>query len=79
MSVRLDVRRMLLRRGWTEDGSELGLLRKNGSVWATYGPGDSSVSGPTRRGDLWTVGFDNTVPARVIVAACEAAAIGAAS
>lgn len=74
MSDRLDVRRMLLRRGWTEDAAELCLLRKNGSVWAASGAGDSSVSGPTSRGDLWTVGFDNTVPARVIVATCEAAA-----
>lgn len=75
MSLRLDVRRMLLRRGWTEESGEVGLLRKNGSVWAAtnYG-GDSSVSGPSSRGGLWTVGFDNSVPARVIVATCEAGA-----
>lgn len=75
MSDRLDVRRMLLRRGWTEDRGELCLLRKNGSVWAASGAGDSSVSGPSSRGGLWTVGFDYTVPARVIVATCEAAAV----
>lgn len=33
MAERLDVRRMLLRRGWTED-SALGPLRKNGALWA---------------------------------------------
>jgi hypothetical protein len=74
MSERLDVRRMLLRRGWTEDSDIVCLLRKSGCVWAAIGAGDSSVSGPSSRGGLWTVGFDNTVPARVIVATCEAAA-----
>lgn len=74
MSLRLDVRRMLLKRGWTEESGELCLLRKEGSVWAATGRGDSSVSGPAGRGELWTVGFDNSVPARVIVATCEAAA-----
>lgn len=65
---------MLLKRGWTEDADTVGLLRKNGSVWgATNHAGDSSVSGPTGRGGEWTVGFDASVPARVIVATCEAA------
>jgi hypothetical protein len=69
---------MLLDRGWTADADLTGLLRKNGSVWATYGPGDSSVSGPGRRGSEWPVAFDNTVPAKVIVATCEAAAAAGA-
>lgn len=75
MALRLDVRRMLLKRGWTEETGEVSLLRKNGSVWAAANhAGDSSVSGPTSRGGEWTVSFDAGVPARVIVATCEAAA-----
>lgn len=70
MSSRLDVRRMLLRRGWTEDRE--GFLHKGGALWtATNNAGDSGVDGPGKR---WSVTFDNDVPARIIVATCEAAA-----
>ncbi len=69
MSERLDVRRMLLRRGWTE-GRDL-MLRKNGALWAVGSDcGDSGLDAPDGK---WSVAFDSGVPARVIVAACEAA------
>ncbi|MEU7149141.1 hypothetical protein AB0B15_14065 [Streptomyces sp. NPDC045456] len=75
MSERLDVRRMLLARGWTE--KRHGLLEKGGASWAAVNDcGDSSLSGP-RRGrpdDRFTFDFPGDVPARVIVAAAEAAA-----
>jgi hypothetical protein len=65
---------MLLRRGWAEGRD--GCLRKNGALWvATNDAGDSGLDGP---GGKWSVAFDNGVPARVIVATCEAAAGGAA-
>lgn len=73
MTERLDVRRMLLARGWTEE--EHGLLVKGGASWAaTNDCGDSSLSGPARHGDQFTFDFPGDVPARVIVAAAEAAA-----
>ncbi|MFK8850431.1 hypothetical protein [Streptomyces sp. Ac-502] len=74
MSERLDVRRMLLARGWTE--KRHGLLVKGDASWAaTNDCGDSSLSGPARgRGDRFTFDFPGDVPARVIVAAAEAAA-----
>ncbi|MFK8844747.1 hypothetical protein [Streptomyces sp. Ac-502] len=47
MSERLDVRRMLLARGWTE--KRHGLLVKGDASWAaTNDCGDSSLSGPAR-------------------------------
>lgn len=71
MSERLDVRRMLLRRGWTEDRG-LGSLRKNGALWVVLNDcGDSGLDGLDRK---YSVEFDSGVPARVIVGACEAAA-----
>lgn len=74
MSERLDVRRMLLKRGWTEDRDLWPVLRKGGAHWAaTNNKGDSGLGGP---GGKFTVPFDSYVPARVIVAACEAAASG---
>jgi hypothetical protein len=70
MSERLDVRRMLLRRGWTEGRDRM--LRKNGALWTCINDcGDSGLDSPDK---TWTVEFDSGVPARVIVAACEAAA-----
>lgn len=73
MAERLDVRRMLLRRGWTE-GSDLSVLRKNGALWAvTSDAGDSGLDG---RDQKYTIAFDSGVPARVIVAACEEASRG---
>ncbi|WP_159029689.1 hypothetical protein [Streptomyces marincola] len=73
MAERLDVRRMLLRRGWVEDGH--GVLRKDGAVFGSTGAGDAFLSGPGRgrRGE-WTADFPSGVCARVIVAAAEAAA-----
>lgn len=74
MSDRLDVRRMLLRRGWTEHRH--GVIRKGHAVWAVAnGAGDSFLDVPSRRG-THVVEFPGGVPARVIVAACEAAASG---
>jgi hypothetical protein len=70
MAERLDVRRMLLRRGWTEDPG-LGKLRKNGALWAvTNDSGDSGLDGCNQK---YGIDFPSGVPARVIVAACEAA------
>lgn len=71
MGERLDVRRMLLRRGWTE-GSDLCVLSKNGTVWAlANNAGDSGLDG---RDGKYSIAFDSGVPSRVIVAACEEAA-----
>lgn len=75
MAERLDVRRMLLRRGWTE--AQLGVIRKNGAVWSVVNDaGDSFLDGPARggKGRAFAAEFTGNVPARVIVAACEAAA-----
>jgi hypothetical protein len=73
MSERLDVRKMLLRRGWVE-GSGLCVLRKNGAVWAlANSAGDSGVDGIHGK---YSIAFDSGVPARVIVAACEEASHG---
>lgn len=75
MSQRLDVRRMLLRRGWTEDHE--GILRKGHALWApTNNSGDSGLDGRGARGGRgprYTVEFSGDVPARVIAATCEAA------
>lgn len=72
MSERLDVRRMLLRRGWTEDRKLWPVLRKNGAHWApTNNCGDSGFGAAENE---YTINFDSGVPARVIVAACEEAA-----
>lgn len=76
MSERLDVRRMLLRRGWTE-GTD-GCLRKNGALWAAHNTaGDSGLDATGARGhhsQRWNITFDAGVPARIITATCEAAA-----
>lgn len=70
MSQRLDVRRMLIKRGWAEDRE--GCLRKGGALWASHNTvGDSGLDGPGQR---YNIAFDSDVPARIIVAACEAAA-----
>jgi hypothetical protein len=74
MSERLDVRRMLLRRGWVEDRDLLCVLRKNGAVWALANTaGDSGLDGLDGK---YTIAFDSGVPARVVVAACEEACRG---
>lgn len=76
MSQRGDVRRMLLARGWDE--GEYAVLHKAGATWAGIARGDSALSGQGRAPwcQQWTVGFNRDVPARVIVAVCEAAAEG---
>lgn len=72
MSERLDVRRMLLQRGWTEDAE--GGLRKADAFWGAFNNcGDSGLSAPGRRSSRCTVTFEADVPARIIVATCEAA------
>lgn len=70
MADRLDVRRMLLRRGWSEDGGLPPVLRKNGAVWAAFA-GDSQLDGPDGK---YSIAFGARTPARVIVTACEEAA-----
>ncbi|MEX5711886.1 hypothetical protein AB1484_27225 [Parafrankia sp. FMc6] len=74
MSDRLDVRRMLLARGWDEKST--GMICKGDAVWAPWGSGDSALtsSGRGPRRQRWTVDFGRDVPARVIVAMAEAAA-----
>lgn len=75
MSQRLDVRKMLLKRGWREPRGIGRVAVKGDAVWAPSNDhGDSSLS--ARRGDqtMYTIGFASDVPTRVIVAACEAAA-----
>lgn len=63
---------MLLRRGWTQDPELWPVLRKNGALWAAVNNcGDSGLDGRDKK---YSVAFDSDVPARVIVAACEAAA-----
>jgi hypothetical protein len=71
MGQRLDVRRMLLARGWTE--TRLCVLTKGDVLWASQNDcGDSGIDycGPKR----WSVEFNNDVPARIIVALAETAA-----
>ncbi|WP_062209496.1 hypothetical protein [Streptomyces sp. NBRC 109706] len=70
MSERLDVRRMLLRRGWTED--QHGVLRKGGAVVGSTAAGDAFLTGPGRgRHDEFTADFPSDTPAQVIPAATE--------
>lgn len=68
---RLDVRRSLLRRGWTEDRNFL--LRK-GAATLYCGAPDVFLSGPARGrpDDEATVDFPSDTPAPVIVGAAEA-------
>jgi hypothetical protein len=67
MSERLDVRRMLLRRGWTEDHE--GFLWRNGAMWtALNAAGDSGV---TARERAYDIQFNGDVPARIITAIAE--------
>jgi hypothetical protein len=78
MSDRLDVRRMLLARGWAEQEGAL-VLSKGGAEWACTGCRDSALTARTtgrRTGNApsWTVDFGADVPARVIVAMAEEAA-----
>lgn len=71
MSDRGDVRRMLLKRGWTESN---GILRKNGAAWTpTNYHGDSGLDAP---GKAYFVPFTVDVPARIITAIAEIVAAG---
>lgn len=70
MGRRLDVRRMLLAGGWQEDPN-LWLLRKGDLVWGSPAEYRDSALHATQAG--WQIQFPGDVPARVIVAACEAA------
>lgn len=71
MSERRDVRRMLLARGWEENGS---VLSKGTVHWCPYnnGCGDSGLQDDGRKS--YSIEFNADVPARVIVATAEAAA-----
>lgn len=74
MAGRLDVRRMLIRRGWQHRRGGYLAVEKGNVCWAPVNEhGDSSLSLYEDRRALFTVGFGGDVPARVIVAACEAA------
>jgi hypothetical protein len=65
---RLDVRRMLLARGWQE--IDHGLLSRN-NVTVSYSGTDVFVTGLGARGSRATTDFPSSIPARVIVAMCE--------
>jgi hypothetical protein len=71
MDRRVDVRRMLLARGWQEDPKLWLLLRKGDLTWGSPNeyrdPSRSSAEGG------WQIQFPGDEPARVIVAACETA------
>lgn len=71
MSLRLDVRRMLLARGWKqEDGW---VLKKGTVLWCPQNDrGDSGLQDDGRR--HYSIEFNGDVPARIIVATAEAAA-----
>ncbi len=72
MSERLDVRRMLLKRGWEEHGRIGGPLSKGRASWGTVNQsGDSSLSLYDGKYAEFTIEFPRPVPARLIVAACE--------
>jgi hypothetical protein len=71
MGRRLDVRRMLLARG-RQEGPTLWLLLRNGDlVWGSPTEHRDSALYATRAG--YQIQFPGDMPARVIVAACEAA------
>ncbi|MFI6117442.1 hypothetical protein [Kitasatospora sp. NPDC051164] len=70
MSQRLDVRRMLLKRGWTEGPD--GCLRKGSALWvASNDNGDSGLDGAD---GAYSIPFIADVPARVITAIAETVA-----
>jgi hypothetical protein len=72
--LRLDVRKMLLKRGWQEPKGWGRTMEKGRAVWATTNAsGDSSLTAYRDGHSEFTLGFSSEVPARVIVAACEEA------
>jgi hypothetical protein len=74
--LRLDVRKMLLKRNWQEPKGFGRTMEKGRAVWATSNASGDSVLTAFRDGRAeFTIGFTSEVPARVIVAACEAAQV----
>lgn len=74
--LRLDVRRMLLKRGWQEPKGPGRTMEKGRAVWATTNAsGDSTLTAFRNGRGEFTIGFTDEVPARVIVATCEAAQV----
>jgi hypothetical protein len=71
MDRRLDVRRILLARGWQEDPELWPLLRTGDLTWGS--PNEHRDLSLHAARDGWQVEFLGNVPAPVIVAACEAA------
>lgn len=73
-SSRLDVRKMLLNRDWQEPKGIGRVMEKGRAVWApSNASGDSALSAYRDGRPEFTIGFPKDCPARVIVAACEAA------
>jgi hypothetical protein len=66
MADRLDVRRMLLKRGWTEDRD--GVCRKASASWTPFGVGTAA----------YDIALGTDVPARVITAIAELVAADSA-
>lgn len=74
MKLRLDVRRMLLKRGWSEPKGPGRTMEKGRAVWATINAcGDSSLTAYRNGRAEFTLEFTSSTPARVIVATCETA------
>jgi hypothetical protein len=74
--LRLDVRRMLLKRGWHEPKGPGRTMERGRAVWATSNRcGDSSLTAYRDGRGEFTIAFTSEVPARVIVAACEIAQV----
>lgn len=74
--LRLDVRRMLLKRGWQEPKGIGRTMEKGRAVWAISNRyGDSSLTAFRDGRGEFTIAFTSEVPALVIVATCEAAQV----
>jgi len=72
MRARLDVRRMLVRRGWQESGAT---LLKKGLVTVSYQGTDVFVTGPALRRSGKSTAVLADLPACAIVGLCEAWAV----
>ena len=70
--TRADVRRRLLKAGWRELPS--GSLTKGPAVFTSLGKRRESVLKLAEANPDFSVDFSPLIPAKVIVAACEAAA-----
>ncbi|WP_428957895.1 hypothetical protein [Streptomyces sp. cg35] len=72
-----DIVDALDRRGWTADPHLPLMTHPDGTVWSiTTRVGDSGVDAPDKS---WSIPFDSSVPAHVIVATCDAVVAGAPS